>query len=55
MGVLGYPEAEACEEHGYGHEGEGGEEEVASTKGIDGVDGGNGEEPVDQAPAEGGG
>lgn len=49
------PEGEAGEEEREGHEGEGGEEEVASAERVDGVDGGDGEEEVDDAEAEGGG
>lgn len=36
-----------------GHEGEGGEEEVAAAEGVDGPDGGEGEEEVNDAEAHG--
>ena len=48
-------EAEAGGEEGPGHLGEGEEEEGAAAVGVDGVEGGPGEDEVDQAEAEGGG
>ena len=53
-GFGGDVEGEAGEEEKDGHQGEGGEEEVASAEGVDCVDGGDGEDPVYDAAAEGG-
>lgn len=50
-GVAWDPEAETGEEHGESHEREGGEEEVPATKGVDGVETWESEEPVDHSPA----
>ena len=49
------PEAEARKEEEDRHQRVGGKEEVAAAKGVDGIDCGNGEDPVDDAEAEGGG
>lgn len=51
--VVDDVEGEAGEEEEDCHERKGGEEQVAAAKGVDCVDGGEGEDPVDDAAAEG--
>lgn len=48
------PETEPGKEEANGHTRESGKQEVSATKGIDGVDGGQGEEEVDNSEAKGG-
>ena len=55
FGVLGDPEAEAGEKQKEGHEREGGQQQIAPTKGVDGVQGRDGEQPVDDAEPQRGG
>lgn len=51
--VGGDPEREARKQLEDAHEREGDEEKVAAAEGVNRVDGGDGEEPVDHAEAEG--
>lgn len=50
--VLGYPETETRKEQEYGHEWERGQQQVASTKGINRVERRQSKQPVDDAEPE---
>lgn len=51
---MGDPETEAGEEEAERHEWKCGKEEVAATEGVDGIDGGDGEEEVDNSETQAG-
>lgn len=54
QGVVGFdPEGEAGPEEADGQEGEGEEQEVAAAPGVDGEEGGESEDPVEDAGAHG--